>query len=146
MERTIIPTCSLVFRNRSFTEQLKGYESVGHSLAWVYQLMIIGESRFRYFNDRWSVYNNNSGGLTKNINTVRFIDSNILVLRNLLKDEYYRNLKHHIYLSLAREMTNMFFLEDRVSGRKEKLRMLWRYFCYMQKHIYHRLRSLLKHH
>lgn len=145
VERTIIPTCSLVFRKGNLIGELKEYESINHSLAWVCQLMIIKGQKFRYFNECWSVYNNNSGGLTKKVKTKKFIDNNIGVLTTLLTDDYYRNVKHHIYRSLAIEVTNMFFLEDGASSRKEKTGMMFHYFVYMQKHVYFRICSLLKH-
>lgn len=144
IERTIIPTCSLVFRNCDLVKQLENYSGVNCSLDWVAQLMIIKYSKFKYFNETWSVYNNNKGGMTKKVPRRSFIENNIFVLKKLLTDDYYHNLKHHIYESLARETTNMFFLEEAEITKKMRLSMIFQYFLYQQKYIFYRVRSLVR--
>jgi len=144
IDRTIIPTCSLVFRSCDLAKQLEPYRDVNGSLDWLAQLMIIRHSKFKYFNETWSVYNNNKGGMTKKMSTKSFVDNNISVLKKLLVDDYYRNLRHHVYESLARESTNMFFLKDAEMSKKAKISAILKYFIYQQKYLFHRVHSLLR--
>jgi glycosyltransferase involved in cell wall biosynthesis len=144
VERTIIPTSSFVFRNLDIRKELNSYGDTYESLDWLMQLIVIKHSKFRYFNEPWSVYNNNSGGMTKKVATSNFINNNVKVLRRLLNDECYRNFKHHIYHMMAKEATNMFFLDDPSITKRERRKMIVSYIVNMQKHLYYRVLSLLK--
>lgn len=144
VERTIIPTSSFVFRNLDIGKELRSYKDICESLDWLTQLILIKHSKFKYFNESWSVYNNNSGGMTKKVATSSFINNNIKVLRRLLKDECYHNFKHHIYYMLAKEATNMFFLDDSSITKNKRIRLIGSYILNMQMHVYYRVRSLLK--
>jgi glycosyltransferase involved in cell wall biosynthesis len=144
LDRTIIPTSSFVFRNLDIRRELSSYRGIGASLDWFIQLIVIKHSKFRYFNEPWSVYNNNSGGMTKKVATVSFINNNINVLQRLLDDEFYRNFKHHVYHLIAKEATNMFFLDDPSITKSKRRKMIASYILNMQKHVYHRVLSLVK--
>ena len=144
IERTIMPTCSLVFRRCDLVQQLERYREVNASLDWIAQLMIIKNSKFRYFNETWSVYNNNRGGMTKKVTTESFVHNNIHALRKLLTDDYYRNLKHHIYRSLATEMVNLFFLTESKKSMNGRWKILLRYLLHQQQYMFYRVKNLLE--
>ncbi|MBL4586929.1 MAG: glycosyltransferase family 2 protein [Flavobacteriales bacterium] len=144
LERVVIPTSSLVFRKGNLEKELLNYEMISASLDWVAQLMMIKDSKFRYFNETWSVYNNNKGGMTKKVATSAFIDNNILVLRKLLNDDYYQNLRHHVHEALAVEMVNKFFLDDPSISKPDRIALVLRYFLHTQKQLFYRTANLLE--
>jgi hypothetical protein len=143
--RTIIPTSSFVFRHHTLdVEYLKTFENISGSLDWVTQLIIIRNGRFKYFNEVWSVYNNNKGGMTKNVSAKTFIRNNVKVLRKLLDDDFYSDYKQHIYQMLCTEATNMFFLEDPTVSKKEKVFLVVKYLYYAQKQVFYQVRAVLR--
>ena len=103
LKRNIIPTASLLFRNTIELENVPGMDAQCLSLNWALQLMIIKDSKFRYFNEAWSVYNNHSEGISKTRELNDFKESNVAIIKSLLKDRYYRGLKADLYQSMASE-------------------------------------------
>jgi glycosyltransferase involved in cell wall biosynthesis len=64
--RNIIPTASLIFRNTKVSEFLNNFNAAALSLSWALHLEIIKNSKFKYFNEIWSVYNDHPKGASKN--------------------------------------------------------------------------------
>lgn len=102
INRIIIPTASLVFRQKPL-EHIVNDRKDFLSLYWAMQLEIIKNSKFKYFNECWSVYNDHEQGMSKKYGLVRFKEQNISILKNLLKDAYYKFHKSSIYKSIASE-------------------------------------------
>lgn len=146
VERTIIPTSSLVFRNQriALRDELVKYQHVKLSLVWVYHLMLAKHGHFIYINEPWCVYNNNKNGLTKMVQRPDFISSNINVLRSLFNDSYFRNLKHHIYRSLATEISHYLFANPQELTFFKKVSLIWQFNVYSILYAVSRSFSLLK--
>ncbi len=106
IRRLIIPTASLVFRVKPM-ENIFNSLSDYLSLAWVVQLELIKNSKFRYFNECWSVYRDHPEGFSKKHELLRFKKQHVAVLENLCTDAYYKNFKADIYESIATEYKNM---------------------------------------
>ncbi|MFT6211636.1 MAG: glycosyltransferase involved in cell wall biosynthesis [Bacteroidia bacterium] len=145
LERTVIPTSSLVFKNNSpeLINEISNYSMVNHSLIWVYHLLIIKESYFLYINEPWSKYNNHASSYTKLNKRKLFIQSNILTLQRIITDSYYKNLKHHIYFSLANETTNLLFSDSVKMSFGEKIKCIFLFNLYSLKHLFYRTKNLL---
>ncbi len=109
LERIIIPTGSLVFRNNNLVSELRPYDNIKYSLIWLYHLLIIKNSKFKYFNEAWLTYNNHKNGITKKIKVEEFISSNIKILNMLFQDSFYRHKKYEINQCLMIEHTYLFF-------------------------------------
>lgn len=90
LQRNIIPTASLVFRNNDYSDFFACFSSIKLSLQWALHLYIIKGSKFRYFNKAWSVYNDHPQGVTKKHNIISFNNTNIEILKILRKDKFYR--------------------------------------------------------
>ena len=87
IERNIIPTASLIFRNTDIVGFLKKYSASEFSLSWALHLEIIKGSKFKYFNETWSVYNDHPRGISKKYDIVDFKLNNIKILESLLLDK-----------------------------------------------------------
>lgn len=103
LQRNIIPTASLVFRNNFDLQDAWCTKEDFLSLNWAVHLMIIKDSKFRYFNESWSVYRDHPKGLSKKHKLNDFKKANIKILKALLEDNYYGYLKRDIYESMAHE-------------------------------------------
>jgi glycosyltransferase involved in cell wall biosynthesis len=120
IKRTIIPTASLVFRNKPLLHIVNAQKDF-LSLYWAMQLEIIKDSKFKYFNECWSVYNDHENGMSKKYGLLRFKEQNISILKNLLTDNYYKFQKSSIYESISNEYYNILWtLRDK--GEKRELR------------------------
>lgn len=144
VERNIIPTSALMFRNNELYKELAGFEDVKLSLSWLYQLLIIRQSKFKYFNETWTQYNNHRKGITKTKPTRQFTLTNIRVLKALLKDSYYDKIPHHIYRSLMTEYENLFYDTSENITRAEKTAVLWQYFYAAQRYVFYRMVNMRK--
>ncbi len=103
IQRSIIPTASLVFRLQNFDDFFKHYHFPPYSFSWAFQLYIIRNSKFYYINEPWSVYYDHSGGISKKIPRIEFILNNIRILKWYKKDSYYKILKQKLYQQIASE-------------------------------------------
>ena len=103
IERNIIPTASLIFRNTDISSFLKNYTASEFSLSWALHLEIIKNSKFKYFNDTWSVYNDHPDGVSKKHDIVDFKLNNIKILESLLLDKSWDYNKTEIYKSICNE-------------------------------------------
>jgi len=106
IRRTIIPTASLVFRNKDLTPYISS-KSNALSLYWVLQLEIIKNSKFKYINECWSAYRDHDEGLSKKHDLISFKEHHINVLKELLNDSYYKSYKSTIYEIIALEYRNI---------------------------------------
>lgn len=102
-QRNIIPTASLVLRLLDFDAFFNQYPFPPYSFSWAFQLYIIRNSKFYYFNECWSVYNDHAEGISKKNSSEAFTLNNIRILLWFKKDSFYKQFKNKIYLSIARE-------------------------------------------
>lgn len=110
IRRNIIPTASLVFRNRNFESFFKNFNLPPYSFSWALQLFIIRESKFYYFNYCWSIYLDHAGGFSKKQSADSFSVNNVRILKSLLKDHYYRKFRNRIHLAIAAEYDCIIYL------------------------------------
>jgi len=103
IERNILPTASLIFRNTDIVGFLKKYSASEFSLSWALHLEIIKGSKFKYFNETWSVYNDHPQGISKKYDIVDFKLNNIKILESLLLDKSWNYNKPEIYKSICNE-------------------------------------------
>lgn len=146
VERTIIPTSSLVFRNRNWADRLLIFRDISLSLSWALECLFIKKApdqpgKFRYFNEVWSTYNNHPEGLTKRSIPINFKKSTKAILKRLLKDPYYRHLKNHIYYSLLKEELYYFFS---ASNKKQKRRSIPRFIHFGILYLFYQTKTLIK--
>lgn len=120
IHRNIIPSSTLVYVNKNIFDEFKKYNTICYSCDWLCELLIIRNSKFRYFNFRWSIYNNHPSGVTKLVSNYRLIKENISVLRTLLKDDYYGSIKKDVCYSIARETAFLLHCEDAKSLDRKK--------------------------
>ncbi|MEI6346653.1 MAG: glycosyltransferase family 2 protein [Bacteroidota bacterium] len=103
LQRKIIPTASLMIRNRDLNHFLEKHLDVNLSVSWALHLELIKNSKFKYFNELWSVYFDHAKGFSKSIDLVTFKLNNIQILFKLLDDAYYSALKKDVYRAIANE-------------------------------------------
>lgn len=101
--RNIIPTASLVFKYANLADFIRSYNFSELSLSWALHLDIIKNSKFKYFNEVWSVYNDHSGGISKKYDIVDFKRNNIKILENLLANKDWDYYKADIYKTICSE-------------------------------------------
>lgn len=101
--RNIIPTASLVFKYANLADFIRYYNFSELSLSWALHLDIIKNSKFKYFNEVWSVYNDHSGGISKKYDIVDFKRNNIKILENLLANKDWDYYKAEIYKTICSE-------------------------------------------
>lgn len=132
VKRTIIPTASLVFRRKPLLHVLQ-QQTDYVSLFWVLQLEIIKSSKFRYFNECWSVYRDHPAGVSKTHNLMRFKKQHINVLIQLLHDPFYKYHKADIYESLASEYRSMIWSAEHEPDNKQPMPSLIRNYRHFSK-------------
>jgi glycosyltransferase involved in cell wall biosynthesis len=103
LQRKIIPTASLVFRKKDLHHFYEKFSGIELSLSWAYHLEIIRGSKFKYFNEIWSMYVDHPHGFSKSIDMLTYKLNNIRILLILLDDEYYFSLKKDVYKAIAQE-------------------------------------------
>lgn len=103
LQRKIIPTASLIVRNENLTAFFEKFSDINLSVSWALQLELIKNSKFKYFNEEWSVYYDHAKGFSKSFDLVTFKLNNIKVLLKFLDDDYYRLLKKDVYRAIANE-------------------------------------------
>ncbi len=142
--RNIIPTASLVFRDNNIFEFLKSFEAKVFSLSWAIHLNVIKNSKFKYFNEEWSIYNDHPLGISKTHSISEFKINNILILESLLKYPEYSFYKSDIYRSICKEF---FFILKSVEtlklSKREFRKMLKKYKYYLSKSSKYDVEQLL---
>jgi glycosyltransferase involved in cell wall biosynthesis len=112
LQRNIIPTASLVFRNGNYSGFFDLFKKVNISTQWALHLFIIRESKFRFINEVWSVYNDHPKGLTKTIDLIAFNKSNLFILKTLRKDPYYKYCKLDMNRAIHNEYREILYKTD----------------------------------
>ena len=108
IERNIIPTSSLIYRvTLPIVKYVENYNLDIHSFSWAVELEIIKNSKLRYFNECWSVYNDHPKGISKKYGIVDFKRNNIQILQSLLKDNFYAYFAPEIYSTICSEFRLM---------------------------------------
>jgi len=121
INRNIIPTASLIFRYTDhIVRYINNFKLDVYSLSWAIHLEIIKNSRFKYFNEPWSIYNDHPLGISKKHDLVEFKQNNIKILEDLLNDEGYIFYKSDICRSICREF--FFMLKSRKALEMDKSR------------------------
>lgn len=103
IKRNLIPTASLLFRNGINLENISGFKNGELSLNWALHLSIIKNSKLKYFNEPWSVYNDHPNGISKKRTLIDFKQANVNILKELLEDPFYKHMDRDIYESMANE-------------------------------------------
>jgi glycosyltransferase involved in cell wall biosynthesis len=109
LSRMIIPTASFIFRNQDLSGFFDQFGKVSLSLQWAMHLYIIRGSKFRYFNEAWSVYNDHPAGVTKTNDVSEFNRSNIVILKKLFHDPYYHMLRLDVKRAILREYRQILY-------------------------------------
>ena len=122
LQRKIIPTASLIVRNRDLSSFFACYSNVNLSVSWALQLELIKNSKFKYFNQEWSVYYDHAKGFSKSFDLVTFKLNNINILSKLIDDEYYCHLKNNVYRAIANEY--FFLLHSSEAQNRNKMEYL----------------------
>ncbi|MDD3876983.1 MAG: glycosyltransferase [Bacteroidales bacterium] len=132
--RNIIPTATLVFRKANLSPDFFiNNTSLKLSINWFLQLQIIRDSKFRYFNEVWSVYVDHPLGISKIENQISFKKSNISYLKKLTEDTYYSTMRKDIYASLCKEYLQLLHIQKK--EKDIKLSSLMSYILYSFKRI-----------
>jgi glycosyltransferase involved in cell wall biosynthesis len=124
LERNIIPTASLVFRYFNLSKFIENFKQNELSLSWAIHLEIIKNSKLKYFNECWSVYNDHPLGISKKYDIIEFKQNNISILEGLLTDKDWRYYYADIYRSICNEFRYMLKTTDTLLLPKVKFRKL----------------------
>lgn len=133
ISRNIIPTASLVFRNSDFNDFFNNYSFQIFSFSWAFQLEIIKNNKFKYFNRCWSVYLDHEEGLSKKFSALKFTLNNINILKYLKKNKYFKNYKASINSCILREYECIIY-----NNITNKI-----IFKYMFKYLFYYLKTLI---
>lgn len=139
LNRTILPTASVVTRANILKEidieQIKDQ----FSIDWKVFCLIIRNSKFFYVNEPWTVYRNHNLGVSKSYN-FDANESHIHFLKELLKDEFYKKYKYEIHHAITHELLLMIQSKKEISFWKRE-RLFLRYYCSEIKRVYYLKRN-----
>lgn len=124
LERNIIPTASLIFRNKDVLSFLNNYSASALSLSWALHLFIIKKSKFKYFNETWSVYNDHPNGVSKFYTIPEFKLNNINILKSLLEDPDWEYFKYEIYDNICKEYRMLLKTKSEIIKPKNEFKLL----------------------
>ena len=134
--RTIIPTSTLVCRWKNLESFMHNYRFKEFSFRWALELELIKNSKFRYFNECWSVYNDHVGGISKRGSLFDFKRNNINILESLLEDDFYRFYAPEIYQTICSEFRMMIKSDEGLRlSKREYRKLLSEYRGYQRKEI-----------
>ena len=134
--RTIIPTSTLVCRWKNLESFMHNYRFKEFSFSWALELELIKNSKFRYFNECWSVYNDHVGGISKRGSLFDFKRNNINILKSLLEDDFYRFYAPEIYQTICSEFRMMIKSDEGLRlSKREYRKLLSEYRGYQRKEI-----------
>lgn len=134
--RTIIPTSTLVCRWKNLESFMQNFRFKEFSFSWALELELIKNSKFRYFNECWSVYNDHAGGISKRGSLFDFKRNNINILESLLEDDFYRFYAPEIYQTICFEFRMMIKSEEGLRlSKREYRKLLSEYRGYQRKEI-----------
>ncbi|OQA00305.1 MAG: Hyaluronan synthase [Bacteroidetes bacterium ADurb.Bin408] len=129
LQRQIIPTASLIVRNKELHGFYERYKDINLSVSWALHLEFIKNSRFRYFNEPWSVYLDHKDGLSKKVNLLTFKLNNIKILEQLLTDSYYKTIIKDVYKAIAQEYYHLLHTRE----AQELPRKVFNTYCSLYK-------------
>ncbi len=109
MQRNIIPTASLVFYNSSLNDIIGKFSKINLSLNWGFHLYLIRKSKFKYFNETWSVYNDHPEGFSKKFEYNKFKISNVNILKLLYKFKFYAWYDIDLNQAIVKEYKQILF-------------------------------------
>jgi glycosyltransferase involved in cell wall biosynthesis len=109
MQRNIIPTASLVFYNNSLNDIIGKFSKITLSLNWGFHLFLIRKSKFKYFNETWSVYNDHPEGFSKKFEYNKFKISNVNILKLLYKFKFYAWYDIDLNQAIVKEYKQIIF-------------------------------------
>ncbi len=133
VKRNIIPTSSLIFRNKDLSTFLINYKHSELSLSWALHLEIIKESKFKYFNEPWSVYVDHSDGISKKHDIIDFKLNNVKILEGLLEDNKWIFYKSDIIMTICSEIRLWLQSESQQKkGQKEFDKLIKKYKYYQK--------------
>lgn len=124
--RTIIPTSSFICRWRNVDDFVRRYSFGELSFSWALELEMIKRSKFRYFNECWSVYNDHAGGVSKRRSLIDFKRNNIRILESLLDDDFYRYYAPEIYQTICSELRMIIKSDEALRMTKREYKHLLR--------------------
>jgi glycosyltransferase involved in cell wall biosynthesis len=132
IERNIIPTASLVFRNKmNIPDFFIKFADITLSLTWAFQIFIIGDGKFRYFNEAWSVYNDHPHGVSKTESLNSFKLSNIKVLKRFAKEKHLKYMRNSIFRTITSEYRQILVNPNIILAKKSYFfKILAFYFYY----------------
>ena len=132
--RNIIPTASLILRcNENLVRYIENYKFGPLSFSWALELEIIKNSKFKYFNECWSVYNDHPKGISKKYGIVDFKRNNIQILQSLLKDNFYAYFAPEIYSTICSEFRLMLKSKEMTDlGKWEYRKLIREYKKYLK--------------
>ncbi len=134
--RTIIPTSTLVCRWKNLESFMHNYRFKEFSFSWALELELIKNSKFRYFNECWSVYNDHASGISKRGSLFDFKRNNINILESLLEDDFYRFYAPEIYQTICSEFRMMIKSDEGLRlSKREYRKLLSEYRGYQRKEI-----------
>lgn len=134
--RTIIPTSTLVCRWKNLESFMQNFRFKEFSFSWALELELIKNSKFRYFNECWSVYNDHAGGISKRGSLFDFKRNNINILESLLEDDFYRFYAPEIYQTICSEFRMMIKSDEGLRlSKREYRKLLSEYRGYQRKEI-----------
>ncbi len=108
VDRLIIPTSSLVYRNgQNLTDAYRSSFRPDYSFDWWLNLAIVKNSKITYIPREMGVYREHGESHTKKVPFPEKKAANIRILKYLLKDDYYRHFKKWIFKGLAREYNSL---------------------------------------
>ncbi len=109
LQRNLIANATLVFRNADFLPFFMNNKHLLLSLNWGIHLYVIRNSKFRYFNETWSVYNDHPEGVTKKTEAIAFHVSNIKILKKFKKDSFYNSIRLDIQRATLNELKQILY-------------------------------------
>jgi glycosyltransferase involved in cell wall biosynthesis len=140
--KMILPSSSALFRLTGFGNVNLSLLNDDYSLLWKISCFLIKNSQFYFANEPWSVYRNHSLGISKKENLI-FHLSHIKFLKELLKDDYFKNSKFEIYSALSNEY-KVIIESKNINISKRKNKFLGFYLISEFKknwYYYHRVKS-----
>ncbi len=133
VQRNIIPTASLIFRNNNISTFLEKYKASELSLSWALHLEIIKKGKFRYFNEPWSVYIDHSQGISKKYDIIDFKSNNIKILESLLNDKEWIFFKSEILMTICSEIRLWLKSKSEQEKSAQEFNKLLKKYKYYQK-------------
>ena len=136
ISRTIIPTSTILCRWKNLESFVCNYKFKEFSFSWALELELIKKSKFKYFNECWSVYNDHAEGISKRGSLFDFKRNNINILESLLDDDFYRFYAPEIYQTICSEFRMMIKSDEGLRlGKHEYRKLLSEYRRYQKREI-----------